>query len=66
MRFGDAMRLYPQDPLALQVAIERARSHSPHLQPYRAGMGFCEGCKSNQPRPAKAHKGWRCASCRKN
>lgn len=58
------MKLHPQTPIALQVALERARNPSPHLRPYRPGMGYCEGCRSSQPRPAKARKGWRCNSCK--
>ena len=60
------MKLASHTPFALRVELERSRSRGPTLPVYRPGMGFCEGCKSNQPRPAKAHKGWRCASCKKN
>jgi hypothetical protein len=58
------MKLSPQTPFTLQVAIERSQSRGPTLPVHRPGRGFCEGCRTHRPRPDKAGKGWRCTDCK--
>lgn len=53
-------------PFAINMERNRNRSQGPALPVYRAGMGYCEGCQTNKPRPAKAAKGWRCQECKES
>ena len=51
-------------PYAINVERNRNRNPGPAIPNYRAGIGYCEGCQTNKPRPPKAMKGWRCQQCK--
>lgn len=53
-------------PLMLHIELGRSHKPGPAIPVYRPGMGYCETCRSYQPRPGKANKGWKCNTCKNN